>query len=690
VQRLQFEHSPLFIILCLSVGVGYAFVLYQSKSPWSKRANQALFGLRAGLVTLLCFLLIGPILKLITNQVEKPSYVFLIDNSKSISEIIDSTRLTKIKLDLEQAADALKQQGFEVKWKSLSNQSESFLFNQSQSDLTSALRETLADYEGKNLSGITLVSDGLYNSGTSPLYTPLSVAVNTVGIGDTTARADLILKNVEYNKIAYQGNKFPIRAEVLIQNLPNQNISIRILKNGKVIEQQTKNSETKTALAIDFLLEASEKGMQRLEVVVEVLSTETNLKNNRASIFVEVVEGKKKVLLVAPSPHPDIKAIRAVVEKNSNYEFILHIPGVAEADAAMLKPAGVELAIFYQAADMFGKTTSLLQQFLKSKTSVWIILGNQSNLRQLSANAIPLAFDNLGQTDEVTPIINQSFRDFSFQENSNGIFARYPPAEVPFGKFSFPSTANILLYQRIGSVATDRPLLFTWMDENRKLAALVGEGIWKWRLHEFSTTEKTEMFDDVFLKLIQYLSTQEDKRKFRCFPVQNEFLESQSVILESQVYNDLYETVFGNKIEIELKDETGNTTRYDYVTSPGGVRYQIGGLKEGVYQYKASTQINNQREEVRGQFLVTAATLEEQNLTADFGLLRKLSQANEGKFYQANNLAALNNDFQKLEAKSLIHSDESFNPLINLKWFFFLLLLVVSGEWFLRKYWGGY
>jgi hypothetical protein len=161
-------------------------------------------------------------------------------------------------------------------------------------------------------------------------------------------------------------------------------------------------------------------------------------------------------------------------------------------------------------------------------------------------------------------------------------------------------------------------------------------------------------------------------------------------MLESQVYNDLYETVFGNKIEIELKDETGNTTRYDYVTSPGGGRYQIGGLKEGVYQYKASTQINNQREEVRGQFLVTAATLEEQNLTADFGLLRKLSQANEGKFYQANNLAALNNDFQKLEAKSLIHSDESFNPLINLKWFFFLLLLVVSGEWFLRKYWGGY
>ena len=53
-------------------------------------------------------------------------------------------------------------------------------------------------------------------------------------------------------------------------------------------------------------------------------------RNNRSSVFIEVVEGKKKILVIASSPHPDIKALREVVDKNPNYEFLLHIPGVEE------------------------------------------------------------------------------------------------------------------------------------------------------------------------------------------------------------------------------------------------------------------------------------------------------------------------------------------------------------------------
>ncbi|MFM8912951.1 MAG: VWA domain-containing protein, partial [Flammeovirgaceae bacterium] len=340
-----------------------------------------------------------------------------------------------------------------------------------------------------------------------------------------------------------------------------------------------KNTGTTSSLDIDFLLDATEKGMQRFDVAVVPLRNETNSKNNRASVFIDVVEGKKKILLVAPAPHPDIKAIRAVVEKNSNYEFHLHIPTISEAPAELLKAGATELVIFHQVLDASNRTATLFQAMLKSKTSMFVIVGSKSKLRKLKPNGIGLSFESAGQFDEVTPVVNADFRDFAFPENTNGQFSRYPPAEVPFGKFSYPSQANILLYQRIGNIATTRPLLLTWTDENRKVAALVGEGIWRWRLQESMTTEKTEVFDDVFLKLIQYLTTLDDKRKFRFFPVQNEFVESQSATFESQVYNDLFERVYGNKIDIELKDEQGKAAHYDYVTSAAGARYQIGGLK---------------------------------------------------------------------------------------------------------------
>ena len=192
-------------------------------------------------------------------------------------------------------------------------------------------------------------------------------------------------------------------------------------------------------------------------------------------------------------------------------------------------------------------------------------------------------------------------------------------------------------------------------------------------------------------KLLQYLSTRDDRRKFRCFPLQQEFTSDAPAVLESQVYNDLFEPVYGNIIDIELRDEQGKVNTYRYTTGSGNSsRYRIGGLKEGIYKYRASTDIKGKKEEVRGEFLIIEQNQESQNLTADFGLLRKLAESTGGKFYTLSNTVRLSEDIRKEEAKSVIHTEETFNPLINLKLVFFLLLALISVEWVLRKYFGSY
>ncbi len=689
MQRLLFESSPAFIIICMATGVGYGYLLYKAKHPWSKLTNQVLFGLRVALVTFLAVLLLGPILKLTSNILEKPAFVFLVDNSLSIKEAVDSLQLKDLQDELNAVKKKLTDDGFEITQRNLSNEeSENVLYTNGSSNLSGAIRDLTADYEGKNLAGIVLVSDGIYNSGSSPLYNLLRIPIYTVGVGDTAERVDLVLKNLAYNKIAYQGNRFPLKVEALVKGMQNQDISVSVFRSGKLIDRQQRNSGSKQLVDFDFQLEATEKGIQRYDIAIEGLPQEQNQVNNRASAFIEVVEGKKKIVVIAPAPHPDIKVVRSVIEKNSNYEFILHIPGIKEATTSQLDEA--DLAIFQQVTDMDGKTSALYSRYYKNNTALLVMIGPKTNLRQLVSNGIPIIFENVGQWDDVTPLINSQFRDFSFGENINGIFARYPPASVPFGKFTYPTLAHVLLYQRIGSVATERPLVLSVDENNRKLGIILGDGLWRWRLNEFSETEKTEAFDEVFGKLIQYLSTKEDKRKFRSFPIQNEFTDAEAVVFESQVYNDLFEQVYGNKIDIELRDEKEEATRYDYVTGSGSSRYRIGSLKEGVYRYKATTLIEGKPEEVRGEFLVMAQMIESQNLTADFGLLRKLAVQTGGKFYQAQNVAKLDEDIRQTKVKSLIHSEESFNSLINLKWVFFLLLLLVSTEWFVRKYSGGY
>jgi len=510
-------------------------------------------------------------------------------------------------------------------------------------------------------------------------------------VGDTLQRKDLAIKNVAYNKIAYQGNKFPIRVEVAAKAMPNEPVRVLLLQQGRVIDQQVKPLHGNDLLEFNFQPQASEQGIQKFDVQVEVREGEYNVRNNRSSVFVEVVEGKKKILVIASAPHPDVKALREVISKNSNYEFLLHIPGLKELEPADLQPDKIDLAIFHQSPDFHGLTKELFQQYMKSKTSVWIIVGQQTDLRLLSQSGVPLRIESVPREyDDVTPVVNASFAPFTISPEANSQLAEYPPVSVHFGKISVPVIATPLLFQQVGSLPTQKPLLAVSDENDRKLSILLGEGIWRWRLNEYDRTENTTAFDELFGKLIQYLSTTEEKRKFRSYPIQQEFSDTEAVVFESQVYNDIFEPIYGNTIDIEVTGEGGWQRRYSYVTSPGNIRYQIGGLKEGIYRYRAHTTWEGKKEDVKGQFAVVARQNELQNLTADFDLLKQLSANTGGKFYKSSQVESLRNDLTQIKVASVIHTEEFYRSVINLKWVFWLLLAFVAIEWFSRKYWGSY
>lgn len=692
MKNIILESHPVFILICLAVAVGYAVLLYRSKHPWSGVLNKILFATRMILVFVLAFLLLGPIIRQITNRYEKPVFVILHDNSLSVKETTDSTALNNLQQSLSVLKESLSGRGYEAIQKDLTGKDISVLaFNEPVSDLQGALRSVANQYEGQPVAGVLLVSDGIYNTGLSPLYTAYNFPVHTLGVGDTAQRQDIAIKDLVYNKIAYQGNRFPVRAEILVKGFPNQNITVSLIKSGKVIERQTKNSGDDQLLTVEFEIPATEQGLQRLEVQAEVMPEEKNVRNNKSTAFVDVVEGKKKILVVAQAPHPDIKALRSIIDKNSNYEMILHIPDVEETESKNLQPANIDLVIFHQSPDKRGRTRDLFQRFGSAKTSMFVIVGQHTDLTALPAANVPLKFEQPPrQYDDVMPVLNPSFPYFLVSPEANSVFSGFPPVWVPFGRTQIPASAVTLLSQRVGSVSTDKPLLWIEVPDNHKIAVMLGDGFWQWRLEEYSKHEKTDAFDEVFGKLIQYLSTTDDKSRFKSYPVKPQFSDTEAVVFESQVYNDIYEPVFGNRIDIAITDDAGKKYAYNYVLSPGNTRYQVGGLKEGIYKYTASTPIGGKAEQVRGQFLVTAQQAELQNLTADFDLLRKLSASTGGTFYVAAETDQVQADLSNKQATRVIHSEEKFDNLLNLKWVFFVLLALVSAEWFLRKFYGGY
>ena len=82
--KILTQDSLWYLVFCVLAGIGYAYLLYQRKSPWSRKINFILAGLRFTLVTILAFLLLGPLIKYFINYTEKPIVVIAIDDSQSI------------------------------------------------------------------------------------------------------------------------------------------------------------------------------------------------------------------------------------------------------------------------------------------------------------------------------------------------------------------------------------------------------------------------------------------------------------------------------------------------------------------------------------------------------------------------------------------------------------------------------
>lgn len=692
--ELIFQSSPWFIILCLLAGAAYAFVLYQKKTNFSVLQNRLLAVVRGLLVALLAFLLINPLLRGNKTTIEKPTVVLAIDNSSSMAQG-GQEKLAQMKSELQKLKDDIESKGTNVEIKTFAEtndikQINDITFGEKTSDLSGLLANVKNNYEGRNLTDVILVSDGIANAGISPTYGKYNFNIHSIGIGDTTQKKDVKLNAVYANRIAYLSNKFPIQAEISSFGYQGKSTSVFLKQGGRVLEKQIVSFDKATDLKqVTFYTTAEQKGMQRFTIEVVASEGEFSSKNNARDVYIDVVDGKEKILLVALAPHPDIKAIKAIIEKNELYELTVKI--LQSDNIGEIGNQPYDVLILHQLPDIYGAGGSVVSRLLSQQKPTLFILGNQSNIASFNGAQQTLSIiSQSGRADKVTAKFNNSFNLFNLDGEKLNILEKLPPMLSPFGDYRPATGSEIILYQRVGSLVTPKPLLIANTANVRKSAVLAGEGLWQWRLEEFALTDKQEVVDEILMKTLQLISVKDDKRKLRVYPISPEFSIDDKVIFENEAYNDIYERIYNQNIKLEITDEKGTTKSYNYTVSQDNTRFEITGLGEGLYRYKASTQVLGKSEIVEGQFIVRNTDLEGLTNTADFNMLRTLAQQNNGKFFVPAQLNKLKEYLSSNQSPDKVMSIEEMNEFINLKWIFFVLLILASIEWITRKYLGSY
>lgn len=694
--------------MCLLVGAVYAMAMYQpiprlaggvTVGGFDKRTTYLLAAIRFVVASFLCFLLLNPLIRSTHTLTEKPKVVLAVDNSESVAAA-GRPALNKTLERLQALRQQLADKGLDVSVRTLGDtitdtDLTQLPFTYRTTDLSGLLAGVRSDYEGRNLTDVVLLTDGIYNQGVSPTFGQYPFSVQTIGLGDTIPKRDIQLKGIVANRIAYLGNQFPIQAEVVSNGFQGRSATVVLRQNGKELGRQSVSfagaavGKNDTYNQVTFQTSATQKGVQHYVVEVIPQSGEFSTRNNRQDVYLDVIDAKEKVLLLALSPHPDVKALRTILEKNQNYEVDVRM--LTSAATEPIADKAYDLIILHQIPDNMGLGAPVLQKYLAKNTPVLFVLGNQSALGPFNtSNPVMQITAQPNQSDKVTGFFNPEFRQLNLDPARLEILSKLPPLLVPYGDYRVQPGSEVVLWQQVGSIRTAKPLLAINVNSPRKTAVLAGEGLWGWRLEEFAMTDKQDVVDELIQKVIQLISVKEDRRKLRVYPIRNEFVAGEKVIFETELYNDIYEHLYDLPVRLDISDEKGITRSYNYTPTQTNSRFEISRLPEGAYRFKAAVTINNRQEQSTGQFVVRDLQLEALNTTADHGMLRQLAQQTGGHFYKADQIDALVSTLTAAPHPARLTSTEEMNELINWRWLFFGVLAFAAVEWAGRKFYGGY
>lgn len=696
MQGLTFEYPLWFLLLCGLAGLAVALLLYYRDTTFREQGtwlNLLLGALRWLAYSLIAALLLSPLLKYVEKDIQPPVVVLAQDASESIPLGTDTATyqanwkqlLGQLRKDYEvvvyQFGDAVRED-------------DALKFQDKRSNLQDALAHISDLYTNQNLGAVILASDGIYNEGANPAYGnfQLQAPVYTIGLGDTTKRRDLVLRRVFHNKIAYLNDRFSIQIDISAQNANGSNSRLSV---SRIVGQNTQSlhSEEITIDSENFfqtkeiILDATAAGVQRYRISLSGIGNEVSTANNSRDIFVDVLDAKQKILLLAANPHPDITALKQALSGGKNNEV-----EVAYARNFSGEIQDFDLLILHQLPGKKNGMEAVLSTAAKLKKPILYIVGEETNINQFNAAQTLLSIQpKSAAANDVGAKLAANFSLFKVGDELRQGIPSFPPLQAAFGDFTAGPNSSTSLLQRIGKVDTDYPLLLLGESEGARQAVLAATGIWQWRLFDFLDRQNHQRFDELVSQITQYLSVQEDKRRFRVTTAKRLYDENETVVLDAELYNSNYELINEPEATLLVTDEEGKEYSYSFSRRLNTYTLDAGILPVGNYRYRAASRLSGEQLTYDGQFSVQSVDVERFVLEAEHGTLRLLSDRFGGQFLLPQDM----NQLPEILAasgtvKPILYSSSNTRSILNLRWLFFGLLGFLTLEWFLRRYFGGY
>lgn len=700
--NLTFSFSVWFFVIGLILIAAYSIYVYRfTLPPVSKSKIIVLTTLRALALSLLLFIFFEPVLNLTQKKIITPVNLFFIDNSKSLTINDGTDRIGKIKEVAQKFVDASigadkKYFSFGSDVNSISSDSITLLkFNESSTDYSKIF--SVINQTESNIASITIMSDGVITQGSTPVYTAqkIGIPVYTIGIGDSSKKNDVEVKNVLSNEFIYAETPTTILATVLNKGFENKNTTISLYENSKLIEQKTFTLDASGINTINFDYTPQESGEKKLTIRINNLDGEAAYQNNQKVFYINVLSNKINVLLLSSSPSADLTFIKnsLLQDNNLNVTTLTQISGgnfPENNPQGKLDSANVIFLLGFPSQTTSEEfLTKLINKLENKSVPFFLLLTSEIDLNKLNrlSTLLPFTIQIFDKNYlQVQPDIQiNEISNSVLQHSSVSDWNNLPPIPQPILALAIKPECKILAKTKINNQPRNNPLIITRNFGSKRSLVVVAKDIWRWKLQ--TAQKNLNLFDNFIASSLRWLNAPDDLKKVRIKTSKKIYSSGEKIEFTAQVYDESFNPVNDAQVKIKIN---GNQSSDELVLNSAGTGLYEGEItiqKNGDYKFSGEAKMNNLvLGSDGGSFNIGDIDIEMQDSRMNYEFLNLLSTQSKGRFFTPDKVNLLISDLSELNKNA---SKEKFITseirLWSDEWMLIISILLFAIEWFLRK-----
>lgn len=703
--QINYSYSSYLLILAIVLLIIFTYFIHRvTVPPLSALKRSVLISLRSISLIVLLFLIFEPVLSFSKKIEISPKNLVFIDNSRSIKIDDGSDRQTKIKNIIKDFSTYANFDfnTFGSNIKTVSEDSlEGIKFDEGLTNFENIFDQL--HIEEQNITSITIISDGGINGGNNPVFQAdkFNIPIFTIGIGDTTKRNDAEVKSIFTNNFIYTETPTQVVATINNYKLGGKSTTLSLFENDKLLEQKIITLSDEEVQTEKFDYTPHSVGEKKITISLGKIIDEFSEVNNKKISYINVLNDRVKVLLVAGSPSADLSFIKTSLLSDKN----LHVNSITQISAEkfledqnkskLIDSADVLFLIGFPAKNT--PSTLIYNIYSKIKTGkkpFYFLLSESIDLNKLKIlePVLPFSIRRVGNEQiEVQPNVpTKESRNNIIKNDANDIIEEWnnlPPVFQSNAEFIAKPESEIIVNSRINSIPISNPLVVSSNLGNRAVAVLAKD-IWKWKLQVNDKT--SSLFDSFILNSVRWLNTDERQKKVLIKTNKKNYSLGEVIDFTAQVYDESFNAVNDAAVEVEIAN--GNNSSKITLTSLNN------GLYEGKFQtndlgdfsFKGSAKKDNiiyGRD--AGSFNVGELDIELSTFQMNKEFLNDLSIQSGGRFYTPDNYSEVFKLIKDLSIQSSKAKEIKKEIVLwSNEWLLVILIFSLAAEWLLRKLWG--